>query len=92
MPELIRNGQNGFLVYPRPGCVAGLLEFLEELESDNRHKWELAAETMAFTISQWDWSIRSKWYYALFEALITKGATNVRPFTYLRTPPERVGA
>lgn len=90
MPELIKHRHNGFLVRARAGIYAGLLEFLESIESD-MGLWKIAAENMAPIIQDWDWSIRSRWYYALFSQILEKGAENVRPFSYLKTPPEAVG-
>lgn len=91
MPELIKHRVNGFLVTPRAGLHAGLLEFLEEIEA-NKPQWQVAADNMSRIIRDWDWSVRSRWYYSLFDKIVEKGPENVAPFSYLNTPPEAVGA
>lgn len=90
MPELIRHRRNGFLVTARAGIHAGLLEFLEEIE-ESKPLWKVAAENMAPIIAQWDWSFRVPYYFALFNAILEKGAAAVKPFSYLSTAPEAVG-
>lgn len=91
MPELIRHRQNGFFVNARAGIRAGLVEFLDEIESENRKLWEIAADRMLPIIREWDWSIRSQWYFGLFDAILNRSAANVRPFSYMDTRPHEIG-
>lgn len=87
MPELVRSGQNGFFLLD----ASNVIEPLTIIEAMRNHVCK-AARAMLGDIQSWDWSVRAKWFYALFEALITRGAGNVAPFTYLRTSPEEIGS
>jgi glycosyltransferase involved in cell wall biosynthesis len=88
MPELIHDGRNGFFIWAKNNRQTLLLEFLTALRC-TRQQWKLSAESMQPIIREWDWSLRSRWFYAVFNAVYEK--KTIKPFTYLRTPPERVG-
>lgn len=86
MPELVQHGRNGFLV--RRYDTIG---FHEAVEKSEPYLSEASANMME-SIQSWDWSVRAPWFYALFSRIIERGAESVKPFTYLKVPPEGIGA
>jgi hypothetical protein len=86
IPEFVTHGVNGFIVRRYD-----TLGFWSEIQYQ-REKFSQAAAAMKPVIREWDWSKRAKWFYALFAAIIERGAENVEPFTYLKTTPEAVHA
>jgi glycosyltransferase involved in cell wall biosynthesis len=66
MPELIRDGENGFLVDRRVEDVAGKLALLR----DSPALATRLARRMNEVIADWDWSVQAENYARMFDDLL----------------------
>jgi len=78
IPELVKHDRNGLIPAHRD-----LRAFRDCLHKAKEHRKRLS-RSMLKDIQSWDWSIRCRWFYALWRELMA-GRTP-RPFSYIDTP------
>jgi len=85
MPELIRDGENGFLVERRVDDL-----FAACLKAQERYA-EMA-QAMQLAIAPWDWRVRGQKYYDLFRNLIASGGKDaLGPREWLTLTKDAIG-
>jgi glycosyltransferase involved in cell wall biosynthesis len=70
MPDLIRDGENGFLVERDAAAIAAKLRTLRD---DPALRNRLGRAARAAVVESWDWRQQAAWYEAMFRA-VTEGA------------------
>lgn len=84
MSELISHDINGIIVNDRQTVT-----FMDAVEYAMQNRERLSA-AMRESIKTWDWSVRSRWFYALWRKLIERGAAGIEPFSYLDKSPDEI--
>ena len=76
MPELIRDGENGFLIARN---VASLAERLARLRDDPELRARLGKAARATVVDAWDWRRQAARYGAMFEEVLGEGRDYAPP-------------
>jgi glycosyltransferase involved in cell wall biosynthesis len=68
MPELIRDGENGFFV---ERDAADIAEKLRRLRDDPELRARLGRAARAAVVESWDWRLQAARYEPMFKAVLT---------------------